>query len=143
MYVFILIFLFTVIIIAIVEANMIRNFKQIIEIQQEHIHRLLETPKKEVYKEFFNGDKVIIVNNEKENIWTGVIVDEDYKIHDTLFPVIKDDKTGELIQSGGVMLKNDEEKIMLNALLKLDWNERWNLISKGRAGIYQKEHYDK
>lgn len=97
--------------------------------------------KKEVFKEWSNGDKVIIVNNSEESIWTGVIVDEDYMMHDTYMPVVKDDKTGDLIQSGGVFLKNDEEGIMLNALLKLDWNERWNLVSKGRAGIYKKDHF--
>ena len=99
--------------------------------------------KKEVIKEWYNGDKVIIVNNSEESMWTGEIVDDSYMMHNTYMPVVKDDITGELIQSGGVFLTNDNERIMLNALLKLDWNERWNLVSKGRAGIYKKDHFSK
>ena len=105
---------------------------------------IFATPqKKEAVKEWHNGDKVIVINNTEEGLWTGEIIDGDNIVHDNYMPVFKDDKTGTSMCSGGVFLKNDKEGIMLSALKKLDWNERWNLVSKGRAGIYTKDHYEK
>jgi len=99
--------------------------------------------KREVAKEWYNGDKVIVIGNTEESMWTGEVIDEDNLIHDNYMPVFKDDKTGENMCSGGIFLKNDKDGIQLSALSKLDWNERWNLVSKGRAGVYTKTHYEK
>jgi len=117
------------------------SFKELVDAFFNGIVIKAKVEKQVPLKEWHNGDKVIVVNNNEKNIWTGEIVDEDYMIHNTRMPVFKDDKTGELLQCGGVFLPNDKEGIMLKALLKLDWNERWNLVSKGRAGIYDKNHY--
>ena len=101
-------------------------------------------PEKEIpFKEWQNGDKVIVINNQEENIWTGVIVDEDAMIHDVRLPVYKDDVTGELCQCGGIFVVNDPAGINLTALKKLDWNERWNLLAHKSKSVIPNDHFRK
>jgi len=80
------------------------------------------------------GSKVFVISNEPYSkklpnlLVIGEIVAWE-KIHSTIYPIVNYLDKDHLVM--GIII--DYHKELETTLLKLDWNERWNLCSLGRS----------
>jgi len=96
---------------------------------------------KELKTNFPIGEKIIIIGNKPhpknpDQLIIGVVTDyEDYNYG--AFLIYKDLETGKEYMSMSIAMHYSEE--LKNTLLKLSWDERWNIAGRGLSIITKKD----
>ena len=97
---------------------------------------------KHIQSSFPINEKIILIGNEPakgdnpNKLIIGKVVDHQSVNNDSAFVVYKDDDSGEEYMTFSKPMYYSEE--LKSALLKLTWDERWNIFSGGLS-ILKKE----